>query len=419
MKSVWKILVFEYLNCVRNKAFIIVTAVLVGMMLLASFVPGIIEGMAEGDDTDKNESMILAVNASEYDDDLIKESFGAAFEGYEVKITDEDAEALKSKVENRDYAKAVYMDSPISFSFITETVSLTNNDMEIVYETIRQLSIVTNMNKAGISQADAAAILGVQIKAELVTTGNDQTKNFLPAYIIMIVLFACIASYGQFVAQSVVSEKNTRAMELLITCAKPKHLIFGKVIGSGLAGLTQMSILLLTALAAFGPASTTKLPDEIREFFVIAPQTVVLAIVFFLLGYFIYAFLLGALASFASKSEDLNNLTSPIIMILTLVYAAVVFCCTSDNIDNTFMKVLSFVPFSAPMAMLVRATILDVPQWEIIVSVVIQAVTVYLLGLFAAAVYKIGVLMYGNPPKIGEIFKMLGTAIKEDRKKKK
>ena len=419
MKSVWKILVFEYLNCVRNKAFIIVTAVLVGMMLLASFVPGIIEGMAEGDDTDKNESMILAVNASEYDDDLIKESFGAAFEGYEVKITDEDAEALKSKVENRDYAKAVYMDSPISFSFITETVSLTNNDMEIVYETIRQLSIVTNMNKAGISQADAAAILGVQIKAELVTTGNDQTKNFLPAYIIMIVLFACIASYGQFVAQSVVSEKNTRAMELLITCAKPKHLIFGKVIGSGLAGLTQMSILLLTALAAFGPASTTKLPDEIREFFVIAPQTVVLAIVFFLLGYFIYAFLLGALASFASKSEDLNNLTSPIIMILTLVYAAVVFCCTSDNIDNTFMKVLSFVPFSAPMAMLVRATILDVPLWEIIVSVVIQAVTVYLLGLFAAAVYKIGVLMYGNPPKIGEIFKMLGAAIKEDRKKKK
>ena len=129
-----------------------------------------------------------------------------------------------------------------------------------------------------------------------------------------------------------------------------------------------------------------------------------------------FSFILGALASFASKSEDLNTLTAPVITLLTSIYMIMVFMCTGDMVDSTFMTVLSYFPISAPMAMFVRATMTDIPVWEIALSAIVQIITIYLLGMLAAAIYKIGVLMYGNPPKFGEIIKMLKMQHKANQK---
>ena len=156
----------------------------------------------------------------------------------------------------------------------------------------------------------------------------------------------------------------------------------------------------------YAPADA--IPEELKEYINFPPETLALALVFFILGYFIYAFLLGALASFASKTEDLSGLTTPVIFLLTGIYMAVVFLCSGDMIDSTAMTVLSYIPLSAPMAMFVRAILIDVPVWELIVSIALQIVTVILFGALASAIYKIGVLMYGNPPKPAQIIKMLG-----------
>ena len=93
--------------------------------------------------------------------------------------------------------------------------------------------------------------------------------------------------------------------------------------------------------------------------------------------------------------------------VLMGVYFVLVFMCSSDMVNSTAMTVLSYFPLSSPMAMFVRSTLVDIPVWEIIISVVLQIGTIVVFGMLAAGIYKIGVLMYGNPPKPAEIIKML------------
>ena len=244
------------------------------------------------------------------------------------------------------------------------------------------------------------------IISEVVTTGTDQTKNYFSTYVLVMILYMAIVMYGQMVSQSVVTEKNTRAMEMLITCAKPTHLMFGKVFGSGLAGLTQLLVIIGTAFASVKTISMKALPEDLSEMMTMPVSTVIYAFIFFITAYFIYAFLLGSLSSLASRSEDLNTLTTPVMMIFVVAFIIVMMSMTS-NINNPLMIICSYIPFTAPIAIFARIALSDVAFYEIIISLVIQLISIYLLGMLAAAIYKIGVLMYGKPPKFSEIFKLL------------
>ncbi len=408
MKNILKILKFEYLTCIRNKAFIIITVFMVCASMLFSLIPGIMQSMSEDDaSSDESSRQVIAITKSGYDDELIRKEFSPYYPAADITITDEQRKVIEEKVDSGEYLFAVDITAPNSFTYITKNQTLYNADDQIVMKLMQDMYSVTELNKLGISGEQADKILHAGFFSEVVTTGADITKNYMPVYLLMCILFVSITFYGQLVTQSVVSEKNTRAMELLITCAKPSELMFGKVIGAGLAGLTQLAVIFLSLACSINLAPWGEIPPEIKEFISFPTETLLLALVFFLLGFFIYAFLLGALASFASKSEDLNGLTTPVLFVMMGVYFAVVFLCTGDMIDSTAMTVLSYIPLSAPMAMFVRATLIDIPVWEIAVSVVLQMITIYLCGLLAAAIYKIGVLMYGNPPRFSEIIRLL------------
>ena len=233
------------------------------------------------------------------------------------------------------------------------------------------------------------------------------------------VLYMAIVMYGQMVSQSVVTEKNTRTMEMLITCAKPTHLMFGKVIGSGLAGLTQLVLIIVTLLTSVTLIASQSIPQGIMDYISLPISTVIYAFIFFILGYFIYSFLLGALSSLASRSEDLSTLTTPVMLLLVAAFFVVIFSLdSSSGVNSPLMVVCSYIPFTAPITMFVRVSTSDVAFYEIIISIVVQAVSVYLIGLLAAGIYKIGVLMYGNPPKPAQIVKLLLDQRKQSKASK-
>lgn len=409
MRNFFNILKFEYLTCIKNKAFIIITVFLVCGSLLFSFLPGIITSIVSDEQMseDDNTQNVIAVKTSDYSENLVISELSPYYPTFEIRIVNEDRNVIEKKVNDSEYQFAIDINSPVSFVYITKNNSLYSMDENLIMNAVQNMFTISEFEKKGLSEEEIKGIIQTGFASETITTGTDQAKNYLPVYLLMCVLFVAITSYGQLVTQSVVSEKNTRAMELLITCAKPSQLMFGKVIGAGLAGLTQLALIFISLVISMNFSPADAIPAEIRDFINFPVETLLMALLFFLLGYFIYAFLLGALASFASKSEDLNGLITPVLFVLMGVYFVVVFMCSGDMIDSTAMTVLSYIPFSAPMAMFVRATLLDVPIWEILISVALQTITVYLFGLLAAAIYKIGVLMYGNPPKPVEIFKML------------
>ena len=183
--------------------------------------------------------------------------------------------------------------------------------------------------------------------------------------------------------------------------------MFGKVIGSGLAGLTQMVLILSTALVSLKAVPLDKLPKEIRDMLAFPVDTVLYALLFFLLAFFIYSFLLGAFASLASRSEDLNTVITPVMLMLIAAFMVVIIPMNAGTLDGTVMQVCSYIPFTAPLAMFIRVAMSDVTAIEIIISIVVQLASIYIFGMLAAAIYRVGVLLYGNAPKPAEIVKLL------------
>jgi ABC-2 type transport system permease protein len=198
-------------------------------------------------------------------------------------------------------------------------------------------------------------------------------------------------------------------MEMLITSAKPMNLMFGKVIGSGLAGLAQISVMLITA-GVFYKINEAHLEaiSIIKSVFSMPPQIIFYTILFYITGYFVYAFLYGALGSLASRTEDINTSIMPIILIFMVAFFIAFYGMMSP--ETPLLTVASFIPFVSPMAMFVRISMTEVPIWQIVVSVALMFATIWGTGWLAAKIYRIGILMYGKPPKIKDLAAMLRNA---------
>ena len=426
MKHILQVLKFEYLTCIKNKGFIVTTIILIAFIILLACIPVIISSFTESDNgadenADTENVQVIAVQNKVYDEKVVTDSFKDAFKDYSIKMTDANTsiDEIKSQVDSGTYTFAVIIDKNLSYKFVTKNNSLFSDESTGLDNTIKKIYQVSAFEKQGISQTESQKILDEQITSETITTGKDETKNYIPTYVLLMVLYMAIVMYGQMVSQSVVTEKNTRTMEMLITCAKPTHLMFGKVIGSGLAGLTQLVLIIVTLLTSVTLIASQSIPQGIMDYISLPISTVIYAFIFFILGYFIYSFLLGALSSLASRSEDLSTLTTPVMLLLVAAFFVVIFSLdSSSGVNSPLMVVCSYIPFTAPITMFVRVSTSDVAFYEIIISIVVQAVSVYLIGLLAAGIYKIGVLMYGNPPKPAQIVKLLLDQRKQSKASK-
>jgi ABC-2 type transport system permease protein len=145
----------------------------------------------------------------------------------------------------------------------------------------------------------------------------------------------------------------------------------------------------------------------IASIFDIPVELFIYLIVFFVLGFLIYDFLYGAVGSTASKLEDINTSVMPITYLFLIAFMVVIFSMTSGSVDNTAMLVCSYIPFTSPMAMFTRICMSTVAWYEIAISIVILVGSTVGIGVLSAKIYRIGVLLYGTPPKISNIIKMV------------
>ena len=133
-------------------------------------------------------------------------------------------------------------------------------------------------------------------------------------------------------------------------------------------------------------------------------------IIFFILGFFIYAFLYGAIGSTATKLEDINTSVMPITYTFIIAFIIVMTSMSSGSVDSLLMRVCSFIPFTSPMAMFTRIAMSTVPLWEILLSIAVLIASAVGVGVVSAKIYRIGVVLYGKPPKIGELIKAVKKA---------
>lgn len=415
MKQFGTVLKFEFLNMVKSKSYIIITVVLVAVIGITVSFNQITQSFS-GNTADEvpiyDEDTVLIKNDTDIPDDAYLQGLKEVFLTEKLVITQSSLEDISDSVKNDEAIGGIYIKTDKSFSYIVKDRTMYDGTADFIKEAIKNVYISNSLSVAGMSDVQINELLNPEITSDVITIGVNQVDYYFYTYALLMLLFMSIIMYGSQVAMSVVSEKSSRTMEILITSSKPGNLIFGKVLGVGFAGLLQFAIILLSGLAFYRiNAESWESDSVISMLFNIPVKTLIFAVIFFIGGYFIFAFLYGALASLVSRTEDVNMVSMPIQMLLMASYILVMIRVISGNIDDGFMRVLSILPFSSPMAMFVRISMGAPSAIEITVSVAVLFASIVFVGYLSAAMYRLGVLMYGKPPKMSEVFKIMRQSI--------
>ena len=404
-----KILKFELSGYFKNKVFVGVTLFLVAAIAVAMFIPNITT-LFKSDNNDANTDLpTLLVYAEDSElATLVKQYFEDAFTGYTVTIGEGSVDDIKARIISGDAECAFVMDSASSYTYYVNNLSMHDSNTDIADTALQEVYRVTAMVQNGMSPKQAEEILSVRIESSTLTLGKDQMQNFFYTYIMIFALYMGILLYGQMVATNVATEKSSRAMELLITSAKPASMMFGKVLASCIAGLLQLIAIFGSALLFYNINKSAWGDNWIIEsMFNIPVNLFVYMLVFFILGFLIYAFLYGAIGSTASKLEDINTSVMPITFLFIIAFFVVIFSMQNGNVDNILMRVCSYIPFTSTMAMFTRICMSTVAWYEIAISITILIGSTVGIGLLSAKIYRVGVLLYGTPPKISSIIRSM------------
>lgn len=411
MRQFGTILSFELKSYFKNKVFVGITVFLVALIAIVMCFPRI-STMFASDETDaaevtsEDKSIMLIKAQTEEQAMLTEELFSAVFTDYEIRGTGDDISAIQEQILSGEAECAFVMTGDTSYTYYVNNLSMYDMNAEIANEVLQKLYQMNAMMESGMTPEKTASIMSIEITGSVENLGVDQMDNFFYTYIMIFALYMVILLYGQMVSTNVATEKSSRAMEVLVTSAKPTAMMFGKVLASCLAGLIQL-------VAVFGAALLFYQLNKsywggniiVESIFNIPPALLVYMLIFFVLGFLIYAFLFGAIGSTATKLEDINTSTMPLMFLFIIAFMVVVFSMSSGNIDNAAMKVCSFVPFTSPMAMFTRIAMSTVPWYEILISIGILIGSTIGVGVISAKIYRVGVLLYGTTPKIGAILK--------------
>lgn len=403
MKQFTKVFKFEFLNIIKSKAFIFLTLLMFIGTTVTLFYPSFssnkkLPGMGE------NKPTKLAVfDAAGEMGEFIKENTTS----YEITLCESETQA-DELLKDESVDAAIVITSPLSYTYSVNDMGLYDETTQTVSALLQYRYRETRLSEFGLSESQIAEIQSAVAVPEIKVVGNDQSQSFFYTYILMFMLYISVITYGQMIAQSVATEKSSRAMELLITSAKPDSLIFGKVLGAGFAGLSQILIILLWAVACY-KVNAPFWEDNffIASIFDMPVSLIAYTAVFFVLGFLIYAFLYGALGSLASKMEDIGTLTTPLTFLMVIAFMVPIVSISSGKVDTGIMKVLSFIPFCSPMAMFARIAMSTVKPLHIAISILILIVSNIAIGYVAVLIYRMGILMYGKPPKITQVLKQL------------
>jgi ABC-2 type transport system permease protein len=224
-----------------------------------------------------------------------------------------------------------------------------------------------------------------------------------------LLIYVSVMLYGQLVLSAVLEEKETRIAEILFSSVRTFPLMMGKLVGVSLVALTQLSIwglaFLLFAAFGVGLAASQGVPINLPY---MSPMIFVYFVMFFLLGYFIYATVYAVIGSMVTTTQEGGQMAMPVVLMLVAGFYFVFPIIRSPNSSLAFWA--SMFPFLAPITMMVRITTETPPVWQILLSLGIGFVTVVALVWLASRIYRVGMLMYGKKATIPEVWRWVRQA---------
>ena len=421
MRQVWVVLRREYLERVKTKGFILATLgvplIIMGIMALSIF-------MGVQQERSEREMAVVDFTGGGLAQDVAQ---GLEAVGYSVEIADPAGAAeLDQRIEDDDLEAYLVLDD------LTATdgtfVYRAKDSPGTMFSGLSRRIVVEAVLSARLDAAgDAAGVRGLlgggEIEYEPVGLGDesdeagasiDRDVSTVAGMVASILLYMTTLVYGTYVLRSVLDEKRNRVVEVVISSLSPWQLMLGKVLGVASMGLTQLGIwaAFLGLIAMVGlPLLVANVPGvDISQILQVlpGPGLVLLFLLFFLLGYFLYASLFAAVGAMCNREEDAQQALFPVMMLLVIPF--MIQMSTINGNRMAWVDWAALFPFFSPVLMYPRAVAGDVPVWMVALSLVLMAAAIAGMAWVAGRIYRVGILMQGKRPTLKELVRWVREA---------
>ena len=426
MKNILTVLRFEYKGFVSTRSFKAVTIIFVAVIILAASFPQIINafqsagGGSGGRDRDKaalilsGEALTNKTYREAFTDDALAGTGAAIW--VDLSSDPPGDEDLSAAVRDGEYTFALrYSGGTECEFFVPGNRMLAAAAIYPVQDYITELVRRVELESMSAENQEAVAYISSLVATpKIVNIGGDAQNNYWIGYVLIMFMFYIVMGYSNYVSSSVVTEKTSKAMELLITAVKPIHLMVGKVVGVGLAALTQVGAL----VAAFAVGIAVNLPYWMSSGSPmlglvqggnVGPSIAGIFLLFFLLGFFLYAFIVAAFASTVTKPEEAATVvTLPMVLIMASLMLGILTLVGAAN--KALIATLSYIPFFTPITMLARYAIGDAGILQLLIGVGVMAAAIAGVAILASKIFRIGVMLYGVKATPKQIFRALRSS---------
>lgn len=434
----------EYLTRVKKKSFIIMTLLVPLMMAALTILPTYLAMM-----DDKEERTIAVYDPTGL---ILNRLESNQFTKYHY-IPEQEFQELSKNFKSGKYYAILHIPSNI----LTTSRAIMISDKQVTFDVKNQITnrieniiegekkkqVIDEIGVPDLEKKLAATKtnivvetikLGEEGKAVKSSTEIAMAIGYISGFIIYMFVFM----YGVMVMRGVMEEKQNRIVEVIISSVKPFQLLFGKVVGIGLVGLTQIAIWIVLTVGIASGVSTfsgSKAPQaavqsqnimsgqEVTQMAASSPETqnkvveiigmignlnitlIVLALMFyFICGFILYASLLGAIGSAVDSDEDAQQMMFPVTM--PLIFSIIILFAVAKNPEGPLAFWASMIPLTSPVTMMVRIPF-GIPVWQIVLSMTILLATIFGTIWMAGKIYRTGILMYGKKVTLKEIIKWL------------
>jgi ABC-2 type transport system permease protein len=403
MHNIWLIARREYLERVRTKAFIIMT------VLIPVIMGGLVFGGGYLAFATKSEAHVAVVA----DDAAFASGVKRELEAEHLRVDTPAATAvtraaLDAALRNNasDLVGYLWVTAPTLDGARPTFVYKPRSAGDIATEdnlktAIRVVLTHQRLEREGLQAAEVDALMA-PVEIDTSATGSSKAA-FGAAYLLFFLMYMAIMLYGMNTARSIIEEKTSRVFEVMLSAITPDEMLAGKLFGVGAVGLTQIGVW-MTVAALLG---TTKFAMSIMGggHAPINPVQIFFFVAYFLFAFLLYSSIAVALGAMTNSEQELQQMNYFLVMPLAGCIPMIFVIVNAP--DSRLARIVSLIPFCSPLLMNFRISLGHPQVWEVLLSFVLMSVTIAAILYVASRIYRVGILMYGKKPGVGEILRWL------------
>lgn len=406
MKDLFLVASYTFKDLVKRKSFIISNIIILIIMVIGFNIPNIISAI-KGDDESFGKTKLTIV-----DQDNVYEGSLKTLEtleiGYEIKVEEKiDINEIKEKINNEEIDEAIIItkeDTTIHINYLVKSLGMITevpqDIMTMLQETYKNMQIA----KLNISP-EQLSLINIPFNMELNQTEEKEVGgNILAMMLLSIVLFYAIYFYAYQVSTSITTEKTSKIMETLVTSTSPRTIVLGKTLGIGLAGIMQTIILVIFAIICANVFLTEEMVSAVLDMSNVTPMLAIITIIYYILGYSLFALLYALTGSTVAKPEDIQSANGPVAILAVIGFYLSYF--TMMNPTSSLNSFAAIFPISSPFCMPFRVMMGIATTSEILISLAILLITILIVAQVSIKIYSSAILNYGSKISFKDMVKM-------------